>query len=160
MFTPGYGLPDVGVSSAFRNQVPQTAVDISPPAVYADIVAFILGNQADMSEADFRFVTFSGYFKADFCPLPLAWVLRETEVVVQHLPNDFLVGNELNDLHSATVDVLVMIAELGTEPVGVTINLSRPPTTDVIDGLEDFCRSLVYREAGSVVFVIHFLILL
>src|ERR1017187_1984526 len=46
------------------------------------------------------------------------------------------------------MDVLIPIRPLITEFVGAALNISRPPSTYIIDGSEGFVRSLVYRKGS------------
>src|ERR1700687_54261 len=53
------------------------------------------------------------------------------------------------------MDVFVSIRKLITEFLGAAFNLSRPPSTNVIDGSEGFFRSLVYRKGSGEIGRIH-----
>ena len=90
------GLANVRLAFIGRDQAAQTA-DIRAPAIWTDSVALILGNESMMREVDLRFVLFFGDFKTDLRVRPLGFVLCEIEVVIQHMPDDFLIRDELYD---------------------------------------------------------------
>jgi hypothetical protein len=53
------------------------------------------------------------------------------------------------------VDIFVVIRELVPEFVGGAFNFLRPPSTNILDGLEGFLRSLVYRKGRGEVLIRH-----
>jgi hypothetical protein len=108
-----------------------------------------------MSEAHRGPVPISRDPEADFRALPLGSVFGEAEVVLPHAPDDLRARDEFNYLDSAAMDVLVSIGELGATFVGAAFNFLRPPSTNVIDGIEHFFRRLVYGEADGEVLILH-----
>jgi hypothetical protein len=68
-----------------------------------------------VSELGFRLVAIFRDFENDFRALPLAFVFREIETVVQNMPNDSLARNEFCDSYFAKMDVFVAIRKLSTE---------------------------------------------
>ena len=104
------------------NQAPQTPVYVRAPRVRADIETFVFGNQTEVSEADLRFIALSRDLKTDCRVLPLAFVFRKIEIVVQNTPDGFPAGNEFGDFDPAAMDVFVMIRELAAESIGTAIN--------------------------------------
>lgn len=76
-----------------------------------------------MSETDLRFIALPGDFKTDFRVLPFALVLSEIEIVFQNTPDDFLARDALNQLHLATMDVLLAVRELIAGFVGAAFNV-------------------------------------
>src|SRR5262245_58677627 len=75
------------------------------PCVRTHIEAFVCGNQPQMSEVDFRLITFCSDFKADLRAHPLALVLDVVEMIVQDEPDHLFIRNELYDLDPGVVDV-------------------------------------------------------
>ena len=65
------------------------------------------------------------------------------------MPYDFFTRNGLCYLLFGVVDVFVTLRPLIAELVGATFDVSRPPSTDIVDGSEGFFRSLVYYHGSS-----------
>ena len=106
-----------------------------------------------MSEADFRLVAFLRDLKHDFCSLPLGMVFGELRAALQNKPNNFFLRNEFCYFQFATMEVFVAIRELAAEFVGTTFDISSPPSTNIIDGIEGFLRSLVYRKGLDIILI-------
>src|ERR1022692_587805 len=53
------------------------------------------------------------------------------------------------------MDVFVAIGELVTERAGTPFNFFRPPSTNIVDGVEGLFRSLVYRKSCSETGILH-----
>src|ERR1035438_10246269 len=135
--------PLVGTSLARRDQAPQTAVDVGTPRVGADIETFIFGNQTQMREADFRLLARLGKLENNLRALPLGFVFRKAEIVVQNKPDHFLAGNDFDQSYFAAMDVFVAIRKLVAEFAGLAFNFFRPPSTNINDGREGLFRRLV-----------------
>ena len=75
------------------NQTPQTGVDVSAPAVGADVVTLIFGDQTHMSETDFGLVALfgDGEINRRVGPFP-GLVLSKTEVIFEDMPPNSLAG--------------------------------------------------------------------
>src|SRR5262245_64932985 len=56
--------------------------------------------------------------------------------------------------------IFVAVRELGSEFVGISLDFSRPPSPDVIDGVKDFLRGLLYQQSDAVVLIGHCSLLL
>jgi hypothetical protein len=151
----GHGFPHVGLPFACRNQVLQTAFDVSAPSVRAGVVALIFGNQALVGEADFGFVALPGDIKNNVGARPLGGVRGKIEVVVQDTPNDFFAGTQFSYLDLATMDIAEVIFEFRAELVGAAFDFFRPPATDIGDGSEGCFRRLADREGSGEVVIFH-----
>ncbi|MGH3479563.1 MAG: hypothetical protein ACRDQD_22355 [Nocardioidaceae bacterium] len=53
------------------------------------------------------------------------------------------------------MNVLVAVPELVAEFDGAAVELFRPPSTNIRDGVEGFLRSPVHREAGGETVITH-----
>src|SRR5580692_3580663 len=71
------------------------------------------------------------------------------------MPNDFLAGNEFRDLLCGAVYILITVRKLGAGFVGVALDCSRPPSTNIVDGSEGFMRSLFYRNGSGKILCFH-----
>jgi hypothetical protein len=60
------------------------------------------------------------------------------------MPDHFLARNKFCDLLFGTVHIFIPVGELGAEPVSVTLDLSRPPPTDIVDRFKNLFRRLVH----------------
>jgi len=96
-----------------------------------------------VSEADFRLVALFGNVKADRRAHPLGLVLNMVHVVLQDEPHDLFVRDALDDLELGIVDVLDAIRELVADTGMTTFDVFAPPSTNVVDGIENFLRGLV-----------------
>lgn len=106
-----------------------------------------------MSEAEFCLTPFFQDFEDHRCALPFSFITREIEIVIQNEPNDFLARNELRYPQLATMDILVSICELRPESVGPSLNLLRPPSTNVLNGIEDVTWGLIHcKSRGGTLF--------
>lgn len=112
-FFGGCGLP-----LACRDEAPEAVLYKVRPCFVADIIAFILRDEALVSEANFRPCAFPGNFKDHLRVFPFALVFYEVEIVVQDMPDHFLSGDELDDPDPAAMDVFVMIDVYAVELVG------------------------------------------
>src|SRR5262245_40961737 len=102
-----------------------------------------------MREADLCLAVLPRNFKTDLGIVPLIFDFRVADLTIQHMPDDCLARDELGNLHFAPVYVPDRVRELAVELISVAFNFSRPPSTNILDGLEDFLRSLVYRKCGA-----------
>src|SRR5262249_5637525 len=75
----------------------------------------------------------------------------EVKFRIQDMPYDLLARHQLRDLLRAAVKVLITVGELGPALVGMTVDVPRPPSTNVVDGVEHFVRRLVHGERRGVV---------
>lgn len=85
-----------------------------------------------MGEADLGRAVLLGELEPDLGVDPLALVVDEVHVVVQHAPDDLLAGNELRHPDLGVVDVFDSEREHLTELVGVALDLLRPPAAGVV----------------------------
>jgi len=99
----------VGLALPLGDQVTQAAVDIGSPRVGADAVAFVLGSEAYMREADFCFIAFLGDVKDNVGICPLALVLYEVEVVVCNVPGHLSTWSKSSDADRAAMYILVVV---------------------------------------------------
>ena len=101
-----------------------------------------------MCKTNFRHILVFRDLKNNVCAPPLASVFNKARVAVQHVPNDFLAGNEFCDFLLGKVQIFVTVREFGAECVGVALNLYPPPSANILDGVKDFCKaeSLRIRE--------------
>src|SRR5207244_5311800 len=97
----------------------------------------------ELSQADCRLISLIVNFKADRGAHPLGLVLNLVHVVLQDEPHDLFVWDALDDLELGIVDVLDAIRELVADTVMTTFDVFAPPSTNVVDGLENFLRGLV-----------------
>ncbi len=96
-----------------------------------------------MSEADFGLVALFGDVKAERRAHPLGLVLNKVHVVLQDEPHDLFVRDALDDPELGVVDVLDAIREFVADIGMTTLDVFAPPSTNVVDGLENFHRGLV-----------------
>jgi len=64
-------------------------------------------------------------------------------VVLQDEPHDLFVRDALDDPELGIVDILDSIRELVADTGMITFDVFAPPSTNVVDGLENFLRGLV-----------------
>src|SRR5262245_55905329 len=147
-------LPPVGLALTLGDQIAQAAVDVGGPGVRTDVVAFIGRDQAYVREANVGVVASLRDFKHNVSVLPLALVLHEVEVVVDNMPTDLFACNKFRDSDSATVHVSVVILKF-TALVSPALNAFLPPSTNVVDRVEDFLARLVDRKRSGVVLITH-----
>src|SRR5579859_132693 len=126
----------VGVPFAGRDEVAQALGDVVAPGARAAIVAFDGGDQADVREAKLGPVAAGFDLEHDVRPVPLLLVLHEADEALRDVPHDLLAGHELGDLLRRAVDVLVAVRERAAEDVGGAVDLARPPSAHVVDGVE------------------------
>jgi len=72
----------------------------------------IFRNQTLVSETEFCFFALPRDFEDDPRAFPLAFVLREIEIILQHEPDDCFVWHEFGYSHFASVVILVAVYEL------------------------------------------------
>src|ERR1022692_4308842 len=77
------------------------------------------------------------------------------EVAVENVPHDLFTGDQFGDLLLGVMDVLIPVRELLAESVGTPLDVSGPPSTNVIDGGEDFVRARAHRETGREMRITH-----
>jgi hypothetical protein len=119
-------------------------VQVEVPGVGAHVEAFILRDQADMREADLRFVAILRDVEKDFGTLPFTLILGEVEMVVYDKPRHPLLRDERRHSDLALVDVLVAVSELIIECVRIAFDIFGPPPPNVGDCNEDLFWGLVY----------------
>src|SRR5262249_13186267 len=94
----GYGLlVTVGQPATCAYEGAQAGVQVKTPGIRADVKALELRHEADVGEADFGPAVFRGYLKVNVGVIPLGFVLREIEIVVQDGPGDSPAGDKLGD---------------------------------------------------------------
>jgi hypothetical protein len=106
-------------------------------------------DQPDVGEADFSLIALSRDVKRDFRAVPLGSVFNKIKGGLYNTPHDFFAGNQFCYLLFGIMEVFVTIGKLGTGFVGAAFNFSCPPATNIIDGIEDFFRGLVYRKGSG-----------
>ena len=114
----------VWLISTRDDELSQIAIDEYAPGIRAGVVTFKRRRQAFVCEADFCLAVLPRDIKDNVRALPLAPVFHETEVGVQHVPDDGLSRNEFRDLLLGTVHILVSIRELGSKSIGVPFDFS------------------------------------
>src|SRR5262245_39536373 len=65
---------------------------------------------------------------------------------IQHQPDDLLVRDDFNEPLPGIVDVLVPVGEFVAELCSAALDVSRPPSADIGDGVKNLFRRLVDRE--------------
>ena len=95
-----------------------------------------------MGKTNFRFAIFRGDVENDVRGGPFALVFHIAQMAVGNMPGNLLAGNEFRDLLRGAVRIFVTIRELGSQLVGGARDLSRPPSTNVVD------RSELRRQTG------------
>ena len=115
----------------------------------------MVGNQAIVRESDLGLVALCGDFKGDFRAVPLALVFYKIQGAFHDKPDDFLARDEFRYFLFAVVVRVVAIGKLIAEFAGATFDsrFACPPSPNVVDRSEDFCRSLVYRKCGREILV-------
>jgi hypothetical protein len=113
------------------------------------------GDQADVGEAELGLAVLSGDLEDDVRALPLGLVVDEADVTVHDVPNDSLARHPFGDLLGGAVQVFVAVRELGTELVRAAVDFPRPPSANVVDGLEDFFGRLVDGERRGEISIAH-----
>src|SRR5258707_12920583 len=110
-----WGVGSVGLPFTGDDQTSQTHGNVIVPGIIADIITFIVRNQAQMSEMKLRFVLLFRDFENNFPVCPFRFVLRKVEEVVQNLPNHFFIWNNFYQFHFAAMNVFVVISKLVVE---------------------------------------------
>src|ERR1019366_9880376 len=98
---------------------------------------------------------FRGDVKNDVRAGPFVLVFHKAQMAVGNMPGDLLAGNEFHDLLRGAVRIFVTIRELSSQLVGGALDLSRPPSTNVVDGGEGFVRRLVHRNGCGETALLH-----
>jgi len=97
----------------------------------------------------------AGNFKNNVSSDPLRLVLDKGQFGVGNMPHYLLAGNEFRDLLRGAVRIFVTIRELSSQLVGGALDLSRPPSTNVVDGGKGFVRRLVHRNGCGEIALFH-----
>jgi len=105
-----------------------------------------------MRKANFCIVALLGDVKYNVGALPLALVFYKAKVVVYNVPNNLLIWNKFGNFDGAAVNVFVVVLKL-TELVGVAIDFFRPPSANIVNGVENFFGALVYRKRSAVILI-------
>jgi hypothetical protein len=134
---------------AGRDQVAQAGADVEVPRGRAAVEALVVGDKADVGEADLGAGVLRRDVEGDVSSRPLGLVLDEREVPVEHVPGDALARGQLGDPLGAPVHVLVAVGELGAELVRVAVDRARPPAAHVGDGGVCLLGSVVDREGDG-----------
>src|SRR5688500_9089735 len=71
------------------------------------------------------------------------------------MPYDFRARYQFSDLLRAAVKVSGAELKLSAECVGTSLNVFRPPATNVVDGSKNVFGRLVYRKRSGVVLIAH-----
>src|ERR1017187_10585495 len=116
---------------------------------------FCLKKKSEVRKAKFGFVAFRGDLKDNVGAIPLGLVFDKVKLGIRYMPYDFLARRQFRDPLGAAVKVLVVELKFSAELVGVTLNFFRPPPTNVVDGVEDLLRSLVYRKGRGEILLLH-----
>src|SRR5262249_33438736 len=77
---------------------------------------------------------------------PLALVIYKAHGVLDDAPGDALARNELDYLDPGIVHGFIVEDELAIQHVGRALDVLRPPSADIVDGLERFIRRLSKRK--------------
>jgi hypothetical protein len=91
-----------------------------------------------MGKVDFCFVALPRNLEDNVGALPLRLVLSEVEVVIENVPDNFLIGHHLRHFHRAAMHVFVTIRPLIAEVCSAAFDVFRPPTPRVVDRVKDF----------------------
>src|ERR1017187_6314809 len=131
---------------ARRDQIAQTALDERAPGARAIAVALKCGNKAHMRKAQLGLAGLLDDFKNNVSTDPLGLVLEKGQVGVRNMPHYLPARNQFRHVLPGDVKVLVAVSEFGANLVGIAHDLSRPPTANVVDCIENFFGSLVNRK--------------
>src|SRR4029453_7680744 len=145
----------VGLSFTCRDQAAQAVIDIEAPRARTATVTLEGRNQTDVCEAQFGLSPLPVDLKDDVGAVPFGSVFDKVDVAVHDMPDHFFAWHPFSNPLSRLVDVLIAVRELGAEPVCASVNFSRPPPTNVVDGVEDFFRRLLDRKGSRVTLGIH-----
>src|SRR5262249_39726279 len=147
--------PRTRLRFARGDQSAQVAGGHHTPGIRAGVVALERRRQAFVSETDFGLRALLGDLEDDVRALPLALVFCEVNTGIQDVPDDLFPGHGFGDLLLGIVCAGDAVGELVAELLGVALHLSRPPSADIADGVEDSFRGLVHGEGGSEIVVLH-----
>ena len=111
-----------------------------------------------MGKAEFGLPVLPVDLEDDVRAVPLASIFDKVDVAVHDMPDDLLAGHPFSDPLCGVMDVFIAVSELGAELVGASVKFSRPPSTNVVDGVEDFFGRLLDRKRGRVIFGVHCLL--
>ena len=96
-----------------------------------------------MRKVEFGLVVLRSDLKDNVSAVPLSLVSDKVNAAAQDMPYDLVPRHEFSDLLGAEVKIFVVELKLSTELVGTTVNFLRPPFANMMDGFENFFRSLI-----------------
>src|SRR5262249_53014189 len=108
--------------------------------------------------AELGLIALLGDLKDDVRAVPLRLVFDKAQMAVRDMPDHLLAGHPFSDLVQAAVKILVAVLELGAELVGTTVDLPRPPSPEVVDGVEDLFGRLVDHKGSGEILSAHALL--
>ena len=106
-----------------------------------------------MCETELSLAAFLFNFKNNIRIVPFGLVLDEVKVIMQNMPNNFLVRHMFGNFDRTAMDIFEVVIVHRTGFVRVTVNFFRPPCTNIIDSSKNFRRALVYSKGRGVIFV-------
>src|SRR5262249_16210625 len=121
-------------------QPAQALPDVEVPPLDAHAVALVALDESLVGEADPGAARRRLEVEHDPGADPLARVLAEGEVLLQHLPRHALPRHRLGDPDPAAVQVLVAVVPLRARGRGVPHHRLRPPGAYVADGVVHLLR--------------------
>src|SRR3984885_9639362 len=146
---------DVRLTLARCDEVAQIISHQRAPGVRATTVALECRRQARMRKSELGLSALSGDLEHDLSPDPLLLVFNEGQFGVHNMPHDLFSGNELRYLLCGRMHVPVAVSEFGSEPVGVSVDLSRPPPANIVNSPKDILGGPVDRKTGNEILLLH-----
>jgi len=101
----------------------------------------------------FGLATLPGDLEDNVSAIPLGLVFDKVDAGLWDMPYDLLSWHPFGDLVGAEVKFFVVELKFSTEFVSSAFDFFRPPSTNVVDGIEDFFRGLIYRYGSGVILV-------
>lgn len=138
-----------------RDQALETFIYKKAPSTRATVEALEFGHQTEMREVDLGLALLRRDFEGDLRANPFIRVLEALEFGVDDEPDDFLAGHKFADPLLGVVDARVAIGELVAQPLAFAVDLSCPPSANVVDRVEGFRRCLLDRECAGEVLTLH-----
>src|ERR1700677_3098645 len=155
----GASLTLIGFTLSGGYETLQALVDVGAPCVGAVVETLIRRNESPVGKTDFGALIGRGDVEGDGGVVPPGFVLDETQEAVLHVPDNPLPRDELGDLLLGVVHVFVAVRPFVAEMVGLALDVARPPSANIVDGVEGLPGRLLDRKRESQTLLGHRLLL-
>jgi hypothetical protein len=110
-----------------------------------------------VSETHLRLSTSLRDLEDDFCPLPLGLIFGKLRTSLDNKPDDFLARQEFGYFLFRAVEAIITVRKHITDFLGLSLDLSFPPSPHIVDSLENFLWCFVYQKRSGIIilFVSH-----